>query len=213
MVIAAESGFLLVEPLPVDLVAIFRESRSQVLATAFSRFISKQNPALQSIGLRGSLLTGDPASILAIRQNYNALSTSEAWGPLVDEIRIYYTNTGAQAIQTLGLITSDSSVGTDLRIAAAGALARMHTKWTLPYLAKLLDDPSSALRAMGVGGLSSFANNVPIGEHEPAPGVWRYRTDDTIAHSVFDEALIDQRQAFYVGFWKDWWIQNQGHLL
>jgi hypothetical protein len=58
----------------------------------------------------------------------------------------------------------------DLRVAAAGALARMHTQPNLPYLAKLLTEKSTMLQAMGVGGLASFANNVPIGSHEPAAG-------------------------------------------
>ena len=83
---------------------------------------------------------------------------------------------------------------------------------SLSYLAQLLSDQNSALKAMGVGGLSSFANNIPIGEHEPAPGPWTYRTEDTIAHSVFDESAVSQRESYFIGFWKDWWNANQVKL-
>jgi hypothetical protein len=208
MVIATEAG----APVPYDLVGIFRESRSPVLAAAFRRFLSKQNPWLVSTGLRGSILSGDPASILSIRKRYAKLSSSEGWLPLLDEIKIYYLNTAPQAIQILGEIAIDDTVGTDLRIAVAAALARMHTRQSLPYLAQLLGDQNSTLRTMAVGGLSSFANNVPIGEHEPAPGLWSYRTEATIAHSVFDEAAVNRQKAYYIGFWKDWWKQNQATL-
>jgi hypothetical protein len=158
------------------------------------------------------MLSGDPSSILTIRHNYAQLSSSRGRIPLLDEIKIYYLNTAPQAIQVLGQIATDDSVGMDLRVAVGGALARMHTQQSLPYLAQLLSDPNSTLEAMAVGGLSSFANNVPIGEHEPTPGRWSYRTEETIAHSVFDEAIIKQRQADYVGFWKTWWARNQRDL-
>jgi len=50
-----------------------------------------------------------------------------------------------------------------------------------------------------------FANNVPIGSHEPAAGPWPYRTDDTIAHSGFAEANVP--------FWQNWWQQHQSELV
>lgn len=80
------------------------------------------------------------------------------------------------------------------------------------YLAQLLADPSPTLQAAGVGGLASFANHVPIGSHEPALGDWKYRTEETIAHSAFDESLVRQLQAYYVGFWRDWWQQHHANL-
>ena len=108
------------------------------------------------------------------------------------------------AIQTLGEIATDPSVGVDLRMAVAGALSRMHTRQTLPYLAGLMMDRDITLRSLAVGGLASFANNVPIGSHEPAAGPWPYRTDDTIAHSGFDGSDVS--------FWQTWWRQNQSKI-
>jgi len=65
---------------------------------------------------------------------------------------------------------------------------------------------------MAVGGVSSFANNVPIGSHEPAPGPWSFRTDDTIAHSAFDETTIGKQESYYLTFWQSWWQQHQSAL-
>jgi hypothetical protein len=211
MVIAIEAGAPM-GPVPYDLVNDFQQTHSAVLAAAFSRFLSKQDTNLRSIGLRGALLNGDPATILAIRQNYASLSATAGWQDLVDQIKFYYLNTGPQAVQILGQLATDVSAGMDLRIATGVALARMHTQQTLPYLATLLDDPNATLKTAAVGGLAAFANNVPIGSHEPAAGAWQYRTDDTIAHSAFDEATIERQESYFITFWKGWWRQNQQAL-
>ena len=201
MLINVEPG----APVPSEeLIAIFRESRSPVLAAAFTRFLSKPDVNFVCIGLRGSLLSGDPSVISTIQQRYAALASARTWPALLDEIKRYYVNTAPQTIQTLGQIAADTSVGADLRTAAVGALVRMHTKQSLPYLARLLSDKDGTLRTMAVGGLAMFANNVPIGSHGPAAGPWPYRTDDTIAHSGFAEANVS--------FWQSWWQQNQSAL-
>ena len=79
----------------------------------------------------------------------------------------------------------------------------------MPYLARLLDSPDATLRTCAIGGLAMFANNVPIGSHEPAAGDWAWRTDDTIAHSAMDQGVISNNAAYYIGFWKSWWAANQ----
>ena len=198
--------------MPFDLVGIFRLKPSPVLRTAFTRFSASPDLALRSLGLRGYVASGDPSSILDVYQNYTTLSASKFWRSLVQEIKFYYVNSTPQSVQTLGQIATDTKTGLDLRIAAAVALARIHTQQSLPYLARLLADPNFSLKSAAVGGMASFANNVPIGSHEPASGTWRYRTDDTIAHSAFDENIVTKQESYYVGFWQTWWQKNQSAL-
>ena len=209
MAVAVEAG----APMPFDLIAAFRQSHSPVLAAAFTRLVSNNDPYLRSIGLRGAVVGGDPSVPLTIRQNYTSLSGGAGWLDLVQEIKFYYVNTKVAAVQNLGKVATDTGVGLDLRIATAVALARMHTQQSLPYLASLLSDSNPTLKTAAVGGLASFANNVPIGSHEPAAGPWRYRTDDTIAHSAFDEGTIERQESYYISYWKGWWQQNQQALL
>jgi hypothetical protein len=200
-------------PVPVDLVSEFRQSHSSVLTAAFGRYRSSQDPFLRGMGIRGALAAGDASGLQTVHQNYAALAAGKGWVPIVQEIKIYYSNAAPAAVQELGTIATDSNVGADLRVAAASALARMHTRQTLPFLGQLLGMDPISLRAAAVGGLSSFANNVPVGLHEPASGPWQYRTDDTISHSVFDNAAFASREAYYLEFWKSWWQQNQGALM
>lgn len=128
------------------------------------------------------------------------------------QIGTCYQNTSRQAIRNLGQVATDPGISPDMRRAASAALARMHTRQSLPYLAALLDDPDVYLKAMGVGGLSRFANNVPIGSHEPAAGEWKYRTGETIAHSIFDVSIVERNVTYYAGFWHDWWQQYRDEL-
>jgi hypothetical protein len=201
IVISAEAG----APAPYDLIEEYRQTPSTVLAAAFVRFQNNANPALASLGIRGSIAAGDPAAITFVHQHYATLSLAFGWASIVQDIRIYYLNTAAQAILALGQTAADTSIGEDLRVAAAGALSRMHTRAALPYLADLLNDRNRTLQSFAAGGLASFANNVPIGSHEPAPGAWPYRTADTIAHIGFDPDNA--------AFWRTWWRQNRSALL
>ncbi len=68
------------------------------------------------------------------------------------------------------------------------------------------------MRALGVGGLAMFANNVPIGSHHPSAGDWKYRTPETMANSVMSADVIARDQTRYVGFWKTWWLANRTEL-
>lgn len=187
-----------------DLVRTFRDNRSPVLLSAFNRLRVHQDPVMRSIGMQGILATGDPSAIAFVRQNYSSLSSSNGWRRIVDEIKFYYLNTSPEAIQVLGQMAVDSKTGDDLRIAATSALARMHTQPTLSYLAQLLGDPNPAIREVACGGMGSFANNTPIGSHQPAAGDWPYRSQETIAHAGYS--------AGNAAFWKAWWSQHKNTL-
>jgi len=198
LVIAIEAG----ASMPVNLATEFRIGPSAVLAAAFLRFLN--NPKLQAVGLRGIVIAGEPAGLVAARDKYTMLSKCSGWTEFLGEITLNYLNTTPQAIRTLGQVATDVTVADDLRLAISGALARMHTSTTLPYLAQLLADYNPALRGTAAGGMSGFANNVPIGAHEPAAGPWPYRTDETIRHIGFDPANAP--------FWQGWWRQYRAKL-
>lgn len=187
-----------------DLVTTFRDTPSPVLLSTFNRIRSHQNPVLRAIGLQGLLATGDPSALVFVHQNYSTLSSSNSWRRITDEIKSYYVNTSPPAIQALGQMAVDAKSGDDLRMAATAALSRIHTQQTLPYLARLLDDLNPGIQAVACGGMGSFANNTPIGSHQPAAGDWPYRTQETIAHAGYS--------AGNVGFWKAWWGQQKNAL-
>lgn len=196
----------------LNILSVAREMPSPVFNAAFRRFVAGGKTPLVCIGAAGLLLVGDPAVPIAIRDNYPAWSSMPGWRWVILQMMQSYVTTDSQALTALGSLATNEKVPAELRIAAATALAAIHSPQTLEFLAPLLDDPNTKLEAAAVGGLSMFANNVPVRGHEPAAGPWKYRTDDTMAHSVFDEGVIRQRGAYYIQFWKDWWVQNQSSL-
>lgn len=95
------------------------------------------------------------------------------------------------------------------RHAAAGALAHIHTPEAIMSLGPLLDDADFEVRWRAIGGLSMFANNVPIGGAGPANRDWAFRTDETVRFSVFDRNLVQKDERPYLAFWRRWWSENQ----
>ncbi len=185
--------------------------RSPAVREVFRRFASSNTPRLRSMGLRSSLRDGEITSLVSFESGQRDLQGTAYWEQLVERLRFDFTNPDPAAVAILGRLTT-SAENAGLRTAGASALARIHTRAALPHLARLLDQPELTLKTLGVGGLAMFANNVPIGSHHPAPGDWSYRTDETIAHSAMSESVISAREAYYVGFWKNWWLQNRDKL-
>jgi hypothetical protein len=67
----------------VDLVSLFRESHSPVLARAFPRLITGKNPALVAIGMKGAKLSGDLAIVPQKRAEFSA----DGWSSLREDLR------------------------------------------------------------------------------------------------------------------------------
>lgn len=126
-------------------------------------------------------------------------------------VQTYFANSDPAVIDVLGAALQQAK-HRELRIACAAALARVHSKATLPYLASLLDNVDPGLIAYGVDGLAAFANNLAIGGHSPQAGQWPYRSKETIAHSGMSERLIVENGNYYVSFWRDWWSRNRSRL-
>jgi len=192
-----------------DLVTTALEMPSPVFDAAFRRFVGGGVPALVCTGAAGLLAEGDAAIPGTVLKNYAAWSSMVNWPRVILEMATAYVSADSQALATLGSLATGEKIPTDLRVAAGTALAAIHAPASLQALASLLDDPNVDLEAAAVGGLSMFANNVPVRGHGPAAGPWKYRSNDTIEHSAFDEGLIRNRGPYYLQFWKNWWTQNQ----
>lgn len=93
------------------------------------------------------------------------------------------------------------------------ALARIHDREALPQLVRLLDDRDPDILAFAVGGLARFANNIPFGQHYPAPGAWPLRAKDAMAHYTTSPVMLEENPSKYVRFWKDWWRHNQAEVM
>jgi hypothetical protein len=76
-------------------------------------------------------------------------------------------------------------------------------------LGPALNDGDFEIRWRAIGGVSMFANNVPIGGAGPAAGDWPYRTENTLRLSVFDRNLVQKDEQHDLEFWRRWWDENR----
>jgi hypothetical protein len=168
------------------------------------------------VGLTQLLNLGDVDALRSLKEprDFTGERDNEALADAVPHaIHIFFRNPAPEAIQLLGEFSNDATLKADLREAAAMALSAMHTRESLPYLAKLLDDPNPKLRGRGVIGLSFFANGIgvqspyggPTMPHLNNPSPSAYRTEQTARYLGFDAA----NETEWIAFWKAWWQEHQ----
>jgi hypothetical protein len=194
-----------------SLLGTVREAKSRPPATrdVCLQLAAAPLTAANTVGTKCLLTLGDVQALSSVTANQDVLFQSDAGVSVSRFVGEDFTNTDPSAITMLGDMIRTSR-HPELQQAAARALARMHTRPSLPYLAGILTSSDVKLVTFAVGGLSMFANNVPIGTNETVPGP--YRTAETIAHSTMDERLVQAKPSYYVAFWQQWWQQNQKQL-
>ncbi|MBM3737831.1 MAG: hypothetical protein FJW39_18780 [Acidobacteria bacterium] len=188
------------------------ETRSPFIRNRLRQRLNDPSPAMQADGVRATLQEGNLDTLRRLQTDHQRFRNDAAqWRAITETVSFYFPNTpGGAAI--LGQFASTPG-DPQLRRAAAIAMARLHSRECLPHLARLMDDPDAELRALGVGGLAMFANNIQPGRNHPAPEPWPFRTDATMAHSAMSPEVIGRDPAKYLGFWKQWWRDNQAKAM
>lgn len=171
------------------------------------------DPELKAIGLAGMLKRNDVTALIEIAGNIDQLSKVQA-RPLVLSAIMSRRDVSPEAIQALGKISSSSDF--DVQFSAGDALAELHTRDTVPFLAQLLDSPHKMTREAAMRGLSLFVENLPIATPDnvwngkaniPRPGPAPYRTAETDRYSLSHRRLGSTDDTEYVQFWKSWWAK------
>jgi len=173
--------------------------------------------AIQSSGAAANVALG--AAGLVAMGDINGLEAADSLdiqnhpelASIISSIESSYTDVSQDGLQILSEWLG-SSMPAVKREAAAGALARVHTPNAIMQLGNALNDSDFEVRWRAIGGLSLFANNVPVGGVSPAAGISPFRTADTIKFSAFDRNVIKTNEDQYLTFWRQWWNQNQGQI-
>ncbi len=184
----------------------------------FRALRAESDPNLKFIGLTGLLGTSDERSAMAeIADNVDSIAKLRG-STLLGRKICGNQNPDPAVVSSLGRI----SLYPGMAACAATALAAIHTRQTLPFLAQLLDSKDPAAREQAVRGLSRFVENLPIRQRDdnitgkslipqgPAP----YRSADTDRFSLSRRllTLTGESDAEYVQFWKLWWARMQNEL-
>lgn len=194
---------------------------SSVVTRYYQRMSNSASVQQQILGLSGLIRSGSDAALATVAQARSGFAAYPVEnGILLQSIRDYFRAADANSITTLGQAAVDSTTPTALREADAHALAAIHTTGTLPYLATLLGDSDSNLQVEAVGGMAAFANGLPIQTMATVaslaylqfPPNAPYRTPETMANFAMGPRAIQQKQASYVAYWKQWWSQQRSSL-
>lgn len=194
----------------IDWLWEYRCSPTANVRSVFRRWLQGTSSKLIAISLQALIPEGDIEALTRVATD-ESLKSNPSAEIIFGKVR-EFRNPDATAVALLGRLATSSSTNIKLRGAAATALGWIHTQQTLPYLAQLLGEQNVTLVAAAVGGLSGYANNLPVGGSHPAAGAWKHRTDETMTHSVFDENAIRTQSDYFVGYWKAWWQQRQAEL-
>ena len=159
-------------------------------------------------GTTGLMALGGVAGARALSEAWEQSETRELIAAQLGFLEDNYRSTDPEGIAILSKwLSPDTSP--DLRAAAAGALARIHTAAATVELGDaFLSTSDFQVQWRAVGGLAMFANSVPIGGGGPDGESSRFSTAETMQNSAYDEEYTRARPNL-INFWKNWWVTNQ----
>ena len=196
--------------------------QSPVIALLYERLSNSASPQQRILGLAGLIRAGNSAAITSAAKTASTLTNNpREGGLLLRSISQYYCSTDISSVNALGMAATDSGdPNLEFRKAAAHALAAIHNKTAVPYLAALLGDPNAQLQIEGVRGLGSFANGLPVQTpvgvptlaHLQLPAAAPFRTPETLKNFALGPDAIAANKGSYVQFWAQWWSENRSAL-
>jgi hypothetical protein len=216
LVATLEQGYT--SPTQLDTLAwAFNGLGRRPFVTGLCRILrANPDPELRFIGLTGMLTGPDETSALAeIADNVNLIPKLKVSAVLAISL-CGIRSTDPAALLSLGRLSADPST----EGCAAMSLDFIHTRETLPFLARLLDSTDPKAREYAIQGLSRFVENLPIAEandqitgksHVPR-GPSLYRTAETDRYSLANRWLGSDSDTEYIRFWKSWWASVKDEL-
>lgn len=193
--------------------------QSPVVGVLFQRLSNSTSVPQEILGLAGQIRSGSGAALQAAAQSAAAFESSPVeLGNLLLSVREDYRPSDGASVTALGQIADSSSLPADFRVAAAHALAAVHTASALPYLANLFGDADTNVRVEAIGGFALFVSGFP----SQAPGTGLaylqtqasapFKNSSTMAHFALGYQAVEKNESFYLSFWQQWWAQNGAPL-
>lgn len=202
----------------VDYLASFDLERTPAISPAFQRLAKSTEPRLKAYGISGLLRQGDAEVLSKVITELPTMPPNAFRESVINNV-CQYSNSSLTAVRALGLLSKASITIPGLKVCAAYALRRIHTKDTLEYLHLLLDDQDPAVRYEGVAGMASFANSgfIPQEAALVIDGIAtarmrnRFKTSDTLQNFPTIDSF-KKNEAKFINFWKTWWSAVQAEL-
>lgn len=188
---------------------------SPAVPVAISHLSTSTNSRVRAAAMAESLARGDSAAVERLVESWTSIHDAATKELLASVLENSFRDTNPSSVRQIAALAAANPVHSEIRQSAITALAAIHTKETLPFLATLLDSSDPWEQMKGVYGISAFVNGCPIQTvgnastmkylqcSQPSP----YRTKETMDNFGFRRGLPDQ-EARLITYWSAWWGRN-----
>lgn len=181
-------------------------------------FARDSSPQLSVAGLAGLIEANDPGGVKLAAERWDELAAANNMQRLAGVLMGYSNDADPDAVRALASIALKCPPALYVRENASYALRAIHTKETIPALARLISDKDDLVRINALAGLCLFVRNAPVvtpqavvsmawmQSREPAP----YLNADTRSHCLLGglpRAAADTER--YISFWEAWWTEHR----
>jgi hypothetical protein len=181
-----------------------------------SAYLASADPGFKCFGLVLSLERGLPVVTQQLSQVWGQIGADRHAFWVIQALRDSWRDPTPAAVTQMASFAGTTPLGSPIRAAAIRALAAVHTREAVPFLASLLSSSDSNEQERGIYGVSAFANGCPIQTQANAMSMTyltqcnhssTYSTPDTQAHFAFGPGTAGQIPAF-AQFWQGWWSSH-----
>lgn len=182
----------------------------QNFSESMQSFAQSASVNLRTLALASGIRRQDVQSLAQFAAQTSLLAKSQVIHPAAAAVAAWRDPDPA-GLAALGTISQTAGAYT-LSRSVAQALMMIHTKDTVPHLAKLLSSIDPELRGAAIRGLSFFVKEVPILSAENVRSMAYFAEvenpeyfDETISPYVSIIPVSPEKEAEHVKAWLEWW--------
>ena len=200
------------DPATAKIISRLEKSRSLAdlgpeLQQMLTQIASSPQIATSATGLAGQVRLGTPSALAAVVRSNLASSPADTQSQLANAV-CEYRNTDVGGVAALGALLS-SQYADAMRVCATYALREIHSRETLPFLEKLLDDSSAQIRYDAVIGIAQFAISFPmVGMVEKPAAIATFTPPPSVTNEMRQhypaQGLFLKNEQEYISYWKTW---------
>jgi hypothetical protein len=147
---------------PVIMTGAVDRMDTPAVRAVLSAYLASADPGFKSIGLALSLERGLPGVTQQFSQVWGQISADRHAFWVIQALRDSWRDPTPAAVTQMVSFAGAAPLGSPIRAGAIRALAAIHTRETVPFLASLLSSSDSSEKERAIYGVSAFANGCPI---------------------------------------------------
>lgn len=177
-----------------------------LLTPMYARLASSSEGSARFMGVAGQLRLGNPSALTALAA-MTPDKLPENWQAQLAVSLCHFRNADPAGVAGLAALLESVS-NARMKTCAVYALREIHTRESLPILAKLLHSDSTDVRYNAMIGIAQYAMSFPMARVNEKPGMMAtYTGENSTLHREMTEhypstSLFASNQEHYLSYWK-----------